>query len=234
MHSRPLNQRPLWHRLLEWAGTLGFVGQAVWFGSRIYGALDSLVGALSILLGILLGYLVADLLSGIAHWVGDRFFDPTTPILGPSFIAPFREHHLTPQAMVEHGPIELVGNSALLALPTLVAAHHLFDLERGSAWGLFLASLVLSSLVAAVLTNLFHRWAHMTRPPRLARRLQGLGLIISPEHHAGHHRGAYDRSYCITTGWLNRPLDRLEVWSRLEGLFGRGEESVRSVTRRPG
>ena len=117
MHSRPLNQRPLWHRLLEWAGTLVLVGQAVWLGARIYGALDSRAGALSILFGILLGYLVADLLSGIAHWVGDRFFDPTTPVIGPSFIAPFREHHVTPQAMVEHGPIELVGNSALLALP---------------------------------------------------------------------------------------------------------------------
>ena len=111
------------------------------------------------------------------------------------------------------------GNTAILALPPMALAHH--SLRPDSLPLLFSGGLLLSSLAGAVCTNLIHRWAHMPRPPGPARWLQGRGLILSPERHARHHRRPFDRAYCITTGWLNAPMDRLGVWKAVERWLGR-------------
>ena len=88
---------------------------------------------------------------------------------------------------------------------------------------MFCGGLLLSSMTGSVCTNLIHRWAHMPRPPRAARWLQERGLILSSERHARHHRRPFDRAYCITTGWLNTPMDRLGVWTALERWLGRAD-----------
>ena len=224
--------RSLGCRLFEGTATAVFAAYAVSFAFRIAGAADSFGAALFVFAGLLVGYLLADLISGVAHWVGDRFFDAETPVIGPGFIAPFRSHHVEPGAMVDHGVVELIGNTAILALPVLAAVYHLVDLGSGSVWVLFGAGVALSSMTGAVLTNIFHRWVHMDRPPRVARRLQGLGLVISRERHARHHAGSFDRSYCITTGWLNAAFDDLGVWQKLESWLGRRPEPESRVTKR--
>src|SRR5215208_153170 len=40
-----------------------------------------------------LAYLAADFLSGLVHFLADNFGSYDTPIIGPNFIEPFREHH---------------------------------------------------------------------------------------------------------------------------------------------
>src|SRR5690606_1851621 len=54
--------------------------------------------ALAVLLTVTVGYLAADLASGVVHWLFDRFGTVDTPFFGPRFVAPFREHHETPEA----------------------------------------------------------------------------------------------------------------------------------------
>jgi hypothetical protein len=41
----------------------------------------------------------ADLVSGFVHWAEDTFFTESTPVIGPSVIAPNVEHHERPAAM---------------------------------------------------------------------------------------------------------------------------------------
>ena len=206
---------------METLATAAFVVHAVLFGRRLLESVEGSEAVAALAGGLVVGYLLADLISGVAHWVGDRFFDETTPYVGRNFIAPFRRHHVAPREMVEHGLVELVGNTAILALPPIALAHH--TLRPDSPPLLFMSGLLLSSLVGSVCTNLIHRWAHMQRPPRAARWLQRSGLILSHERHARHHRRPFDRSYCITTGWLNAPMDRLGIWTALERLIGRAE-----------
>ena len=206
---------------METLATAAFVVYAVLHGKQLLEAAEGQAAAAALAGGLVAGYLLADLVSGVAHWVGDRFFDETTPYVGQNFIAPFRRHHVAPREMVEHDLVELVGNTAILALPPLALAHH--SLRPDSISLLFMGGLLLSSLVGSVCTNLIHRWAHMLRPPRAARWLQRSGLILSHERHARHHRRPFDRSYCITTGWLNAPMDRLGVWTALERMVGRAE-----------
>lgn len=225
------SQHSLAQRALELVATVVFAAYALAFTARLAAETHATPQALSIAAGLVGGYLIADLLSGLAHWVGDRFFEETTPIIGPGFIAPFRQHHVVPEEMVEHGLVELVGNTAVLALPTLAAAFHLLDLASGSPLTLLAGALILSAMVGGVCTNLFHRWAHMERPPRLARWMQALGVVITPERHAVHHSNGFDSSYCITTGWLNAPMDRLGVWAWLERRLHRAGSRAGQSTR---
>jgi plasmanylethanolamine desaturase len=72
----------------------------------------------------------------------------------------------------------------------------------------------LCSLAAGtLLTNLFHKWAHLPAPPPAIAWLQRRRLILCPTAHDQHHQ-THTRAYCVTTGWLNRPLDRIDVFGR--------------------
>jgi hypothetical protein len=166
----------------------------------------------------LLGVLCADFASGTVHWFCDTFFSERTPIIGPAFILPFREHHADPWGILRHGLVELHGNSSLAVALVLGVLWALpWDLsgraaDFARAWLFFMAA-------ATLATNQVHRWAHSEVPPAPARWLQRSGLILSPEGHARHHRGGFHRSFCITTGWLNPLLDRIDFFPRLERRF---------------
>ncbi len=175
---------------------------------------SELVLPLAIPLATLSGYLVADFLAGAVHWLADRYFDPATPFLGPLLIAPFREHHVDSSSITRHDFFEVSGNNSLVCVPVVLA---LFAIPTPSDFGTtFLALFGLSLTAALVATNQFHGWAHAPDPPALARILQRLRLILTPERHALHHSANHDRAYCVTSGWLNPLLDRLRFFERIE------------------
>ena len=161
------------------------------------------------------GVICADFATGTAHWFCDRFFSVDTPILGALLIRPFREHHVDPEAMTRHGLLELHGNSCIPVIAALGAAR-LLGGEAPSALRLGFDLWLGVFVAASMATNQFHRWAHATSVPASVRWLQRLGLVLSPERHARHHRGEFDRSYCMTSGMLNPLLDRIDFFGRLE------------------
>ena len=148
----------------------------------------------------LIGWLLADLLSGLAHWAGDRFGSERTPVLGPALIRPFREHHSDPRAMTRHDFIEVNGASCLGCVPVLLICLYLDG---------FLQAMVLCTSVGVLLANQCHKWAHTQRPPGFVTNLQKIGLILRAEEHRLHHRSPYNSHYCTASGWLNRPLNLL-------------------------
>jgi ubiquitin-conjugating enzyme E2 variant len=162
-----------------------------------------------------LGLVSADFASGTLHWLCDRFFRADTPLLGRMLIRPFREHHVDPVDITRHDLLELHGNSCIPVIAVLGCASLLpgsstdpvrlaFDL-----WlGFFLA--------ASLATNQFHMWAHAPAVPAGVRWLQRHGLILSAERHQRHHRGDFDRSYCMTLGVLNPWLDRVDFFGKVE------------------
>lgn len=144
------------------------------------------------------GFLAADLASGLVHWFCDNYYEEDTPVIGQLLIAPFREHHRDPVAITRHGWIELLGNSGLALTPVMGAS-----LAAGVAES-FVA--VFSPLL--MLTNVFHKWAHEIKPPKIACWLQRARLILPPSWHSVHHVKGRN-AYCITCGWLNPLLDRM-------------------------
>jgi len=159
--------------------------------------------------GLVLGVVCADFASGALHWFCDRFFEADTPLLGPMLIVPFREHHDDPQGIVRHGLLELHGNSCIPIIALLLLGRALPATPLLQSWVLFFS-------LAALATNQFHRWAHDPAPAAPVCWLQRHGLILSPEGHDRHHRGEFQKSFCMTTGWLNPPLDRLDFFPRAE------------------
>jgi hypothetical protein len=151
-------------------------------------------------LAVLCGWLLADLVSGLVHWALDSFGSVRTPILGPAFIRPFREHHADPEGMTRHDFIEVNGASCLGCLP-LLGLSLLLD-------G-FAHALVLFTCLGVLFTNQCHKWAHVQRAGALIRRLQAIGLILRPAEHAKHHTPPYNSHFCTANGWLNRPLNAL-------------------------
>jgi plasmanylethanolamine desaturase len=159
------------------------------------------------LIALLLGVAAADLVSGIFHFLADRFGSLETP-----FVRSFREHHDQPDAITRHDFIETNGDTAIFVcsgLPLMILCSH----------SVFWRALLLALGMASVCTSQIHKWAHARAVPAWVRLLQRSGVIQSPRRHARHHGGAHDRAYCITTGWLNPICDALRAFPLLERLI---------------
>lgn len=178
--------------------------------------------------GALLGYLVADVVSGIVHWFCDTFFHDDTPLIGRAFIQPFREHHVDPLAITRHDFFEVNGNTCLALLPVVTLVLLVGQPRPGEAVpALFAQTVALAFALATFATNQFHKWAHQEQPAAAVRWLQRTGLILSPAHHRSHHCRSYRQAFCITAGWLDPVLDRARVFERIE-------RAVRRVPSDPG
>ena len=165
----------------------------------------------------LLGYLTSDFTSGLVHWLADRYGSRTTPLLGPKFVVPFRDHHDDPEAIGRHDFVEANGDNCFMALFVLVPAS-LLRVEH-APWLALVCLFVLTLALGTLLTSMAHGWAHREDPPAVAKWLAKAGLVIGRDHHQHHHCGDHLTHYCITTGWLNGLLDRTRFFRKLEGLF---------------
>jgi len=209
--------RPATLRFLEMASVAVFTAVCGMLAMRLWSVPWERPELLRIGAGVAIGYLVADVVSGIVHWFCDTFFHDDTPLIGRAFIQPFREHHADPLAITRHDFFEVNGNSCLALLPVAALVLLLGGPGPGEAVpALFAQSLLLSFALATFATNQFHKWAHQQRPAAPVRWLQASGLILSPAHHGRHHRVPYRQSFCITAGWLDPLLDRTRVFERIE------------------
>ncbi len=161
------------------------------------------------------GYVLADFASGVVHFTFDRFFSLETPLLGKNFVAPFRQHHSDPKHITKHDFIETNGNNCLATCgPLFILIAIPFDYSSG--WQLFFVLLIVAGAVGTFGTNQFHKWAHHENPPPFVAWLQTHRVILPRDHHQIHHSHPYDTHYCITTGWLNPLLLKLNFWKGLE------------------
>jgi ubiquitin-conjugating enzyme E2 variant len=192
------------------------VALIVIMGRRIGAAIEAPADQVLVVMAAVAGVLGCDLAAGAVHWACDRFFTETTPVLGPTLIAPFREHHSDPLAMTRRGFLDVNGSNYFGVLPVLTYVAWRDALALGDAWALFSHTFLLTLASAAILTNQFHKWAHVPEVPAIVRWLQRAHLVLPPEVHARHHYGAHRRAYCVTGGWLNPMLDCLDFFGRLE------------------
>jgi ubiquitin-conjugating enzyme E2 variant len=136
--------------------------------------------------------------------------------------------------------IELIWQRRLPStIPFLAAA---FAIPLSEPWGRAAAVYLVSFCLCGLPTNQVHQWAHRPQSPRWVDWLQRRGILLSREAHARHHAAPYVINYCITTGWCNALLSRLDFFRRFErlvtrvtGLKARGDdqafaESVFAIT----
>ncbi|QDL54876.1 fatty acid desaturase CarF family protein [Rhodoferax aquaticus] len=171
------------------------------------------------LLAIPVAYFCADLLTGVIHWVCDSFGSERTPLWGPLLVGPFRRHHRDPLEITRISLLENLGASAI-AGALVLAAWQPQPLEGALAQ--FATLCGVWTLVFAVVSNLFHRWAHMPskRKPGWMLVLQTKKLLLDTPTHLRHHRKPYRVNYCILNGWAN-PVSNRVPWPRLEAALAR-------------
>lgn len=172
-----------------------------------------------VLLAGLAGYVAADFTSGLVHWLFDTWGSAATPLVGATFVTPFRVHHVDPEDITRHGFVATNGHNCLVAAPVMGAAL----LLPHAGWSAAAVAFLLALCVGVFATNQFHKWAHQREVSPLVGWLQARGLVLAPAHHDVHHTAPYARHYCITTGWLNRPLEAV-------GFFRALERAITAVT----
>jgi ubiquitin-conjugating enzyme E2 variant len=162
------------------------------------------------------GLVLADFVSGVVHWLADTWGSPDLPVIGQALIRPFREHHVDQKEITRHDFVETNGNNCFISIgPAVMGALVPLD----DAVNVFAATAIFSVTLWVLFTNQFHKWSHLDVRPRWVEVLQRLNLVLPPDHHAVHHSAPYAKYYCITVGWLNEPLHRLQFFQTLERII---------------
>lgn len=158
----------------------------------------------------LLGYVLADLGTGVYHWAIDNYGDASTPVFG-SQIEAFQGHHKWPWTITRR---QFANNLHALARATMFVVIPL---------DLAIADPVVHAFVGVcagciMFSQQFHAWAHGTksRLPPMVVALQDAGLLISRTKHGAHHRAPFDNNYCIVSGVWNDFLDEHKVFEAME------------------
>ena len=152
---------------------------------------------------LVIALLLADFLSGVVHWIEDRYGDPSWPLIGPLVIDPNIRHHSDQMAFTVGGYWE---RNWTTILPAAIVA------SVAAACGWWFVAATFACLSQA---NEVHSWAHQ-RCCRPIRGLQLLGVLQSPEQHGLHHKRPFDRNYCVMTDILNPILSAARFWEAAE------------------
>ncbi|KAM7279662.1 hypothetical protein ACFE04_006796 [Oxalis oulophora] len=175
----------------------------------VAGAADSHSWLEPVLAGFV-GYILADLGSGVYHWGIDNYGDESTPVFG-SQIEAFQGHHKWPWVITRR---QFSNN--LHALARAIALFMIpVDLLCNDPTTHGFVSICAGCIM---FSQQFHAWAHSTKSklPPLVVALQDSGVLVSRSQHGAHHRAPYNNNYCIVSGVWNEYLDKQQVFEALE------------------
>ncbi|CAK8695696.1 unnamed protein product [Clavelina lepadiformis] len=167
------------------------------------------------------GILAADFATGLVHWGCDSWGSIELPILG-TFIRSFREHHVDPTGITRWDFIDTNGDNCLLPIfPMAFSVYKCFTSSKEEiASNYFFEIFLFSFFFFVCFTNQIHKWSHTYFGlPGWVTFLQDLHIILPKQHHRVHHVAPHETHYCITTGWLDYPLEKIKFWTILEAII---------------
>jgi ubiquitin-conjugating enzyme E2 variant len=201
----------------EYVGVAAFFALCFALSFKLFQALQ-LGSWRVVVINAALGFVAADFVSGLVHWAFDTWGTSRTPVLGKTFIVPFRVHHSDPADITRHGFVATNGHNCLAAVPALFGAMFL---PMSQDWGAGLLTFLMALSLGTFGTNQFHKWAHQEKVGPVVGFLQRYHLVLNPRHHDIHHTYPFLHHYCITTGWLNPLLRATRFFRALEWVISR-------------
>lgn len=167
----------------------------------------------------LAGYFLADVVSGLVHWVTDTWFHDGSPF--GRWFAIAREHHTHPEHILsysfyEHATVGSVPSTFIIG-PVAVLTSLQTPTSIVAAWMLVYLVIAICGFFGTTLHNL----GHFHTESRFVRFAQRWHLVLSAGHHDEHHSAGHTVRYCTVNGWANYLLDGLKVWRGLEYVIHR-------------
>lgn len=164
------------------------------------------LGPLCTIVCAVLSYVWYDFYSGLLHVMLDEPRNIPLPLLGQPALE-FQWHHLIPSDIVRKDFIDVCGDLSVVVL--ILAVIHM-------SW----SSSFMTEPVAGLLTVMklgmayFGQYSHRDSHDSslvagsAGKRLQNLGLMISPKAHKSHHQAPHDVDFCLI-GLCNPIMDVL-------------------------
>ncbi|HEY0166410.1 MAG TPA: fatty acid desaturase CarF family protein [Jatrophihabitans sp.] len=183
--------------------------QSAWQPALLIGCLAAFVAAT----------FAADLTSGLLHWAFDTWFSTTRGAFR-RMVSIVREHHVKPDEILsfrfatDAGVLSWFGGAGAFVLLT---GSQVLGNRPVVVVSLCLAAVIYSLDVSLMFE--YHKWGHRRRRGPVARLAQRCGLLLSPDHHLRHHRGAHDSHYCLINGLADRTLGQWGLFRGLERLI---------------
>lgn len=168
------------------------------------------------ILQIIIGFLLADFLSGFFHWFEDTYMNYCISIPVLSNVSKHNElHHYFPRSLIAYSYLEHIQVTLCL---TVIVIGTIFICNRKFVYQY--KYLFISLAFFSVIANIIHRYAHMRECENLTiiTLLQKTGILCSHEHHSMHHEKS-DEKYCVISEFTNHILDRLYFWKALESII---------------
>jgi len=170
---------------------------------------------LTIILQIIIGFLVADIITGGFHWFEDSYLDYCTDIPILSEIAKDNElHHYFPRSIIAYSYADHI----IITLPlTLLVILFMILINRSVLkYPFFLFSFG----VFSIFSNIFHRFSHMRECENhpIIHFLQKYGILCSHKEHSLHNK-LVSGKYCVISEYNNYILDTLYFWKFLEYII---------------
>lgn len=173
---------------------------------------STITAAGAFLLKVLGGLWFADFISGVVHWLEDRYGNPEWPVIGHT-IRENQQHHFTPRSFLK-GTLWTRNREVLAIGAAFLAVFWAFDV---------LNAFTVSAVIFGVMSNEVHASAHRSPQEngRIVTALQKTGLLQSHRHHAAHHRKGKDTHFCVLTNHVNPVLERIRFFQTLEAIVTR-------------
>ena len=165
--------------------------------TSVHGSLEAVEAGMA----MLAGYVLADLGSGVFHWIVDNYGDAKTPALG-TIIDAFQGHHARPWTITQR---EFCNNLAGPCAVHLAPLALLCAAPMPTPARMFAATFMLFTAMA----QQTHAWSHLKRGdvPPVVLALQDAGVFVSCRAHGAHHKPPFSGQYCIVSGMWNDALD---------------------------
>ena len=168
-----------------------------------------------ILLQIIIGFVLADILTGGFHWFEDSYLNYCTELPILSDVAKDNElHHYFPRSIIAYSYFDHIKYT--LPVTFLVTLFMILINKAVLKYPFFLISFGFFS----IFSNIFHRFTHMRECENhpIINFLQKYGVLCSHKQHSLHHTIPSGK-YCVISEYNNYILDTLYFWKFLEYII---------------
>lgn len=191
---------------------------------------------------VLIGWYLADLLSGVVHFLLDYLPCPEGKGLSKLFryqgsrgrdeyrslrrevmagVGPwgrilfdFKCHHPRPHVLGRRSLVVLIRPALIIGgIPGVFVLNVVCALVRVPGW---LIAGLLAFVIGGAFSQYFHGTVHRRENPWFIGLLRRLHLLIRPEAHGVHH-ATLDRDFATVNGWSNPLVNQVFTWCRSRG-----------------